>query len=133
MNVAYIFQTHFQTYFVDLCFITEGVINVFLSLLLFLSLISTFSWLESKDQLLLFFSLMPNHTHIYGIEPYSYKYCLHHGITIHPEHTFTLLRFYNPYQELDFFCENTWCSSLLPEKYFYWVRWRRIYLNTCQL
>ena len=104
MNVAYIFQTHFQTYFVDLCFITEGVINVFLSLLLFLSLISTFSWLESKDQLLLFFSLMPNHTHIYGTEPYSYKYCLHHGITIHPEHTLTLLRFYNPYQELNFFC-----------------------------
>ena len=33
-----------------------------------------------------------------------YKYCLHHGITIHPEHTLTLLRFYNPYQELDFFC-----------------------------
>ena len=51
-----------------------------------------------------FFSLMPNHTHIYGIESYSYKYCLHHGITIHPEHTLTLLRFYNPYQEQDFFC-----------------------------
>ena len=45
-----------------------------------------------------------NHTYIYFIEPYSDKYNLHHGITIHPEHTLTLLRFYNPYQELDFLC-----------------------------
>ena len=53
------------------------------------------------------YSLMPNHTFTYFIEPYSDKYSLHHGITIHPKHTFTMLRFYNPYQDLDFLCENT--------------------------